>query len=123
MVIEELIHIISTDTELREMLKATPRNNKISPNFAIKDGIAYTFADIANDRIKVQASFQLTIVNEDLFTAYKIKERLDKLLLTFGDNQLTKNILSVVQNGGGSYFDADLQIQKVKANYTVLYKI
>lgn len=122
MILEDLIDMLETDAELKILLKATESNSKISPDFSINDGIAYTFYDVTNDKIKTQAQFSLTIINDDLLKAYKIKNRVDKILLTFSDEQLLDKILKIVQNGGGQYFDETLKMRKIKTTYIVTYR-
>lgn len=122
MILEDLIAMLETDAELKILLKATESDSKISPDFSINDGIAYTFYDVTNDKIKTQAQFNLTIINDDLLKAYKIKNRLDKILLTFSDEQPLDKVLKIVQNGGGQYFDETLNLRKIKTTYIVTYR-
>lgn len=120
--IQDIIAILRNDVELSNLLGATATDSKISPNYAVKDGIKYEFNILTNDKIKVQANLVLTIVNNDLLVAYAIKSKLDEILLTLGDEQLTDDILQVSQTGGGSYYDSDLDIQKINVTYTLVYK-
>lgn len=120
MVLVELITILKNDTTLKTLLKATVTNTKITPIPLISEGIGYSFIPLTNDGIKEQSQFELTIMNADLLRCYEIKEQVDKSLITMGDTPLTNTILEVSQNGGGSYFDDDLKMFKLKANYTIL---
>ena len=120
MVLIELIAILKNDTALKTLLKATITNTKIMPMPLLSDGIGYNFIPLTSDGVKEQSQFELTIINTDLLRCYEIKEQLDKLLITIGDTQLTNSILEVSQNGGGSYFDDELKMFKLKVNYTVI---
>ena len=120
MVLIELIGILKNDTTLKTLLKATITNTKIMPMPLLSDGIGYNFIPLTSDGVKEQSQFELTIINTDLLRCYEIKEQLDKLLITIGDTSLTNSILEVSQNGGGSYFDDDLKMFKLKVNYTVI---
>lgn len=121
-ILESLIAILEADAELKILLNATESISKISPDFSMNDGIAYTFYDVTNDKIKTQAQFSLTIINDDLLKAYKIKNRVDEMLLTFSDEQPLGKILKIVQNGGGQYFDETLNVRKIKTTYIVTYR-
>lgn len=120
MVLIELITILKNDATLKTLLKATVTNTKIMPMPLLTDGIGYTFIPLTNDGVKEQSQFELTIINTDLLRCYEIKEQLDKLLITIGDTPLTNGILEVSQNGGGCWYDGDLKMFKLKANYTIL---
>lgn len=120
MVLEELTSILKNDTTLKELLKAKIDNTKIMPMPLLSDGIGYEFIPLTNNGIKEQAQFELTIINANLLKCYEIKEQVDRLLLTIGDTPLTDTILEVSQNGGGKYHDDDLNMEKLKANYTIL---
>ena len=120
MVLIELITILKNDATLKTLLKATVTNTKIMPMPLLTDGIGYTFIPLTSDGVKEQSQFELTIINTDLLRCYEIKEQLDELLITIGDTPLTNSILEVGQNGGGYYFDGDLKMFKLKANYTIL---
>ena len=122
MILLELLKILTDDTVLSTLLGSTVTNKKISPDYTISDGIYYTFNDVTYDKIKAQALFNLTIVNKELMQAYKIKDRLDELLLTFADNELTDNILVVTQNGGGLIYDSECKEHRLKVNYSIIYK-
>lgn len=120
MVIVELIEILKNDATLKALLNAADCNSKIMPMPLISDGIGYSFIPLTNDGIKEQSQFELTIINADLLRCYVIKGKLDELLITIGDTQLTNSILEVRQNGGGSWYDNELKMFKLKTNYTVL---
>ncbi|WP_410497212.1 hypothetical protein QTL86_11135 [Cellulosilyticum sp. ST5] len=120
MVLIELITILKNDTTLKTLLKAEIDNTKIMPMPLLSDGIGYNFIPLLSDGIKEQSQFEITIINKNLFKCCEIKERLDKLLITIGDTQLTNSILEVSQNGGGCWYDGDLKMFKLKANYTIL---
>lgn len=120
--ITQIIGLLKANSDLASLLGATATNSKISPNYAIKDGLKYEFSILTSDKIKVQANLNLTIVKNDLLLAYAIKDKLDEILLTLGDEPLTVDILQVSQTGGGVYYDSDIDIQKINVIYTLVYK-
>lgn len=120
MVLEELTNILKNDTTLKALLKAKIDNTKIMPMPLISDGIGYNFVPLSNNNGVQQSQFELTIINADLLRCCEIKEQLDKLLITIGDTQLTNSILEASQNGGGCWYDDDLKMYKLQANYTII---
>lgn len=123
MVLVELISILTNDTTLKPLLKATETNTKIMPMPLITDGIGYNFIPLTNDGTKVQSQLELTIINTDLLKCYEIKSAIDGLLITTGDDSLTNSIMDCSQNGGGSWYDDDLKMYKLKANYVVIERV
>ncbi|MBP3887614.1 MAG: hypothetical protein J6F30_08175 [Cellulosilyticum sp.] len=120
MILVELINILKNDTTLATLLGASVSNSKIMPMPLISDGIGYDFIPLLVEGKKEQSQFEITIMNEDILKCYEIKAQIDKLFITIGDTSLTDTILEVSQNGGGKYYDSDLKMEKLKANYTIL---
>lgn len=120
MVVKELIQILMADTELANLLGASITNTKIMPMPLITDGVGFNFIPLMYNGLAQQSILELTIANSDVFRCYEIKARIDSLLITIGEDNLTSTIMSVSQNGGGFYFDKDLKMYKLKANYTVI---
>lgn len=120
MVLEELLNILEADKNLATLLKVDVRSSKIMPMPLITDGIGFNFIPLTNDGNKIQSVFELTIANVMLDKCYEIKDRIDSLIITKGNDNLTSTIQSVSQNGGGFYYDADLKMYKLKTNYTVI---
>lgn len=68
--------------------------------------IIYSFSDSGNNGILRKARLELNIavkgLNENsIIEAEKIKNKINSLILTFGDRPLSTRILNVEQNGGG----------------------
>ena len=120
MILLELLEILESDSELAILLKASITNSKIMPMPLITDGIGFNFIPLTNDGTKSQSVLELTIANEMLNKCYEIKDRIDNLIITKGNDNLTSTIQSISQNGGGFYFDSDLKMYKLKTNYTVI---
>lgn len=120
MILEEILNILENDTDLATLLNASITNSKIMPMPLITDGIGFNFIPLTNDGTKSQSVFELTIANEMLDKCYEIKDKIDNLIITIGNDNLTSTVLSVSQNGGGFYFDDDLKMYKLKTNYTVI---
>lgn len=120
MILLELLEILESDLELATLLKVDITNGKINPMPLITDGVGFNFIPLTNDGIKSQSVFELTIANKLLNKCYEIKTRIDNLIITIGNDNLTSTICSVSQNGGGFYFDSDLNMYKLKTNYTVI---
>lgn len=120
MVLIDLINILKNDTTLATLLGASVSNSKIMPMPLITQGIGYNFVTLTYDGVKAQSQFELTIINLDVLKCYEIKNRIDDLLVTVGDSTLTTDILSCYQNGGGQYFDDDLNAFRLKVNYTII---
>lgn len=120
MVLEELLNILEADIILATLLKTDVLNSKIMPMPLITNGIGFSFIPLMNDGTKIQSVFELTIANVISNKCYEIKDRIDSLLITIGNDNLTSTIQSVSQNGGGFYYDADLKMYKLKTNYAVI---
>lgn len=120
MILLELLEILESDIALATLLNASITNSKIMPMPLITDGVGFNFIPLMNDGIKTQSVFELIIANVMLDKCYEIKDRIDSLLITIGDDNLTSTIQSVSQNGGGFYYDDDLKMYKLKTNYAVI---
>lgn len=120
MILEELLNILEADTSLATLLGASVTNSKIMPMPLITDGVGFDFIPLINDGAITQSVLELTIANTDMFSCYEIKDKIDNLLITIGNNELTSTITGVSANGGGFYFDDDLKMYKLKTNYTVI---
>lgn len=119
MVLVELITILKNSTALSALLGSTSENIKIMPMPLITDGVGYNFIPLISDGAVQQSQFELTIINVDLVKCYEIKEQIDKLLITIGNDNLTNTILTCSQNGGGQSYDGELKMFKLYANYTI----
>lgn len=115
----DLLAILKGDTALTTLLNKNVDNDKINPSPSYTDGIAYNYVPLLNDGIKGQSRFEVTIINGDLLKCYEIKARVDSLLITIGDRQLTNHILSSSANGGGMMNDTELKMFKLKTNYII----
>lgn len=120
MVLVELINILKSDTTLATLLGASVSNSKIMPMPLITQGIGYNFIPLTNNNEVQQSQFELTIINTELIRCCEIKEQLDKLLVTTGDDSLTDSITGCSQNGGGCWYDDVLKMYKLQANYTII---
>lgn len=119
MVLVDLISTLKNDKTLKSLLNATITESKIHPMPCNEDGISYNYNDLTNDALVRQSQFKATIIHDDLMKCYEIKERVDNLLITLGDQSFNKDIMSIAQTGGGFFYDADLQKYKVVTIYTI----
>ena len=110
MVIKELINLLS-----KYDLKPYPDTRA--------EGISYSYFPVTNDGTVEIGQFELTIANKNLIKCYEAKDEINDILITLGDEQLTNNILSITQSGGGYYRDNDLNIYKLQVNYAVTYRM
>lgn len=67
-----------------------------------EDCIVYNFIPITSDKIKEQNRIEITVISRSMEKGLKILTEVKEVLLTFGDNQKTNNILEITLNGGGS---------------------
>lgn len=84
--------------------------------------VRYNYAPLTNDGIKAQARLELTAVANNIGQSLEIIDKINKVLLTIGDAELTSDIKVVSQNGGGQLFNEDTGTWHTKAIYTILYK-
>ncbi len=109
--IKEIINILVNDAQLTSLNGA----NNIYPLYLITDssnngqGIIYNHHTFSANKITEQHRVEFKIIQSSYSKALQIEERLKYLLLTFGDNPLTNNILQAELNGGGTLFDDDRQ--------------
>ena len=96
---EELLQILMQDETLLNLT-----NNKIKAfgDLGIEKGLTYSFSPISNNGVKATYRFTFTAVSFSITDSQNIIKRINKLLLTIGDNRLTHKILKVIQSGGGN---------------------
>lgn len=109
----EIIDILKNSAALRPLI-----GDNIYPNFTtyLGDCIVYTWNTTYNDRAVKRQRLKITIIASDLEKAEAIETEVGALLLTLGDAPLTRNIVSVKQNGGGDLYDTDR-----KKNHRIMY--
>ena len=78
-----------------------------SPTKRIDNVIIYEVSPISDDGIKRVSRVKLTTVCDAEEQWAEASERISELLVTTDDRPLTKKILSVSVNGGGSLYDSD----------------
>lgn len=100
----ELIAILKNDTELRKLLGSTAGDDRIYPfsTTDYKDCIIYSFDCVSDDAIKEGYRLEITAVSSSISKSLDIINRVKQIIVTLGASQLTKNILTVGQNGGGN---------------------
>ena len=98
MITLELINLLKNDKKLKaiEGLKIVPFGT------TNRKAIVYKVVPLSSDKIKEINRLEITVISEDFLEAEQILDIVKDILLTFGDSQLTNNILSVALNGGGS---------------------
>ena len=103
MILDEILDLLKSNTELKSYLKITNRDPKIYPfgTCKVQDCITYKFSNLTSDGVKEQNRFSVTIISKDMARAYKILELTKNALLTVGDEAKTNNILEISLNGGG----------------------
>lgn len=111
---EEIIKILLNDKTMNRLV-----DKRIYPNYTtdqFSDCIVYTYNTTYNDKCVKHIRFKVNIIAHTLPLAEQIEKRLCELILTFGDEPLTHNILQVVANGGGDLYDTDRQM-----NHRIIY--
>lgn len=97
----QVLDILGSDETLSKLLKKTVRDSRIYPlEGRTGNCISYKYTTVTDDKIKQQNRLEIRCFSEDIATSYEILDRVKELLLTFGDNQLTDNILNCNLNGG-----------------------
>lgn len=96
---EEISAILKNDATL---LALTDGNIKPFGQLAVSKGLTYEFSQNSSNGIKAQERFSVTAVSYSIDDSLAIIDRVKKLILTIGDGKLTRKILKVTQNGGGS---------------------
>jgi len=105
--IREAIDILRADGQLLSLIDGNPANYHIYPlnTSYTGDCILYDGMTIAEDKLTATIRLQLTIIADTTAKTLEIEQRVKHLLLTFGDEPLTSNILKVEVNGGGTMYD------------------
>ena len=100
----ELIQVMLEDEELKKLV-----GSHIYPTHTdyLGDCVLYSFHTTLSDKITEQCRLQITIIAGTISKTAQIEERIKYLILTFGDNPLTNDILQVELNGGGTLYDND----------------
>lgn len=121
MIVDEILNILKADSTLKSLLGVTARDPRIYEFDTKNSGnvITYTFTTLTSDKVKEQSRFECNCISEDREKSLEIQTRVKQLLLTKGDESLTHNILSVVQNGGGSLKDAEKGVFKEKVIFVL----
>lgn len=95
---DEVIAILIQDEVLKRLgIKIYHESERPS----IQECLVYDFYNIQDNGIKAIDALNITCIAFDLDKSLAIMERVKKLLITIGDNQLTNKIIKVTQNGGG----------------------
>lgn len=89
--------------------------------------VIYSFSDSLNNGIVRKSRLELNIAVEGLnensiITAEEIKNKINSLILTFGDRPLSARILSVEQNGGGLARNEGANTTHQFLYYDIIYK-
>ena len=93
--------------ELIELLRAKTKYKYIfNKHDKLEDCVVYSYNDAYNDNIKKSARLTLNIITtgikeNSILKAEKMKNTINSVILTLGDEPLTNAILSITQNGGG----------------------
>lgn len=116
--IAELITLLRKKTKYKYCLGGTDK---------IEDCVVYGYNDVYNDNIKKSARLTFNIITKGLtensaIKAEEMKNKINSVILTFGDEPLTNKILSVVQNGGGQLENSETQTLHTIIYYDVIYK-
>ncbi|WP_069999445.1 hypothetical protein [Cellulosilyticum sp. I15G10I2] len=125
MVLDEILNLLKTNSELNALLNPTVIDNKIYMYDTNKDCncIVYKFIPLTSNGIKAQARLEITCISKDYIVAEQILEQVKKILLTIGSkhNQLN-SIKNVSLNGGGSLKDSDLNTFQLKGFFILTYR-
>ena len=96
MITKEIYNLLKQDERLKG-IKINPFSTNV-----FEKAIVYKVIPQSSNKIIEQSRLEITVIDTDYSRAEELLEIVKDILITFGDNQLNNNILSVVQNGGGS---------------------
>ena len=96
MIAKEIYTLLTTDGRLKDVSITQYATRTIHRS------IIFNVIPQSSDKIKESYRVEVTCIDTDYGHAMELLETVKDILLTFGDNQLTDKILSVVQNGGSS---------------------
>ena len=96
MITEAIYSLLKNDKRLKETTITQYATTQIN------NSIVFTVIPQSSDKIKESYRVEVTCIDTDYGHAMELLETVKDILLTFGDDQLTDKILSVVQNGGSS---------------------
>jgi len=119
-----ILEVIKNDTEIISLINPIVNNLKIYSmgTTYIGDCIVYNYIQLLNDGIKAQDRLEITVHSNNEAKANQIVDRVKQLLITVGDWQKVNGILEISQSGGGSLFDDETKVFKVKAFFVVKSK-
>lgn len=100
----ELIQVMLKDEELKKLI-----GSHIYPAQTdyLGDCVLYSYHTTLSNKITQQTRLQITIIAGTTAKTAQIEERIKYLILTYGDDPLTDNILQTQLNGGGTLYDSD----------------
>ena len=107
MIIKEVISMLRHDTELSRLLGGN--HIYTTPSTYLGNSIVYSWNAVNSDKIKTTDRLEIHIIADTLKLCAELESRIKQLLLSFGDEPLTANVLEVVLNGGGYLFDEERQ--------------
>lgn len=99
-----LVKMLLNDERLKEKVGA--HIYPISTDY-LGECILYNFHTMLEDKISQRLRLQITIIADSMANALSIEKEVKRILLTVGDDNLTKDILQVVLNGGGTLEDVE----------------
>lgn len=114
--LKNIIDILKADASLSSLEAITGEYGRDIPF------LRYEYTPLTNDGVKGQTRLELTAVAGSIGESLEIMENVNKVLITIGDKELTGDIKSVRQNGGGQLFNADTKTWHTKKTYTILYR-
>ena len=107
MVLEQVVSLMRNDAKLAEMLQGN--HIYATPSIYLGNSIVYDWIPVSSDKIIGTYKLEVQIITDTMLQGAAIESRLKELLLTFGDEPLTNDILQVWINGGGSLYDEERQ--------------
>lgn len=114
--------------ELIELLRAKTKYKYIfNKHDKLEDCVVYSCNDAYNDNIKKSARLTLNIITtgikeNSILKAEKMKNTINSVILTLGDEPLTNTILSITQNGGGQIPNEVTDTLHTILYYDIIYK-
>ena len=121
--LNDILQILKSDSELRGILKPTAADSKIYMYKGKSETcISYKYSMISSDGIKAQNKLEINFISSDYTKSEQMLNRVKKLLLTVGDERLNENILNVGLNGGGTLYDEITGQHIIKAYFILTTK-
>ena len=102
----ELLDILKNDSQLISYIGTAANIYPMATSYT-GECIVYKLVPLTDDGIKQHNRFEVQIIANTMAKTIDIEKRVKQLILTKADTPLTNNILKVVMNGGGTFYDVE----------------